>query len=173
MKNAIQKKLLLILSFLSCCNTSIIAQGEYAGSMKKLIGINYKDSKSIPGLEDYQFREGSLISSLDDPEAITVDVFQKGTSSIAFFSIMEDTSTQVFTIMDLVEVKNVQPGWQLRTAFCRENEVENVEIFALVKSSDSEQYLKVVQQAWRFNRDKRKIQLISIKGIDCVSEGGG
>lgn len=173
MENLIQTKLTLLLGFLFFSNTLIKAQGEFAGSMKKLIGTAYKDSRSIRGLEGYEFREGSLISRIDDPESITVDVYQKGTTRVAFFSIMEDSSTHEYTVMDVLEIKNVQPGWQIRTTFCRQNEIENVEIVALVKSSDNEDYQKAVKHAWRFSRDKRRIRAISIKGIDCMREGGG
>lgn len=155
-------------------STSItcIGQGNYAGNFKKLIGTTFKDKKTIPDLENFEFREGSLISAVDDPEAITVDVYQKGTTGIVFFSIMEDAGTGEYRIADVLEVKNIQPGWQLRTTFCRQNTIENSDLVALVKSSTSEEFLKPAKQAWRFNRDKRRFETVNVKGIDCISEGG-
>lgn len=115
-------------------------------------------------MENHEFREGSLISAIDDPETITVAVYQKGTTCVVFFSMMVDTTRREYRIADVLEVKNVQPGWQLRTTFCRQNEVENAELVAWVKSSTTEEFLKPVKQAWRFSRDKRKFEGISIKG---------
>lgn len=160
--------------FLILFSTSItcIGQGNYAGNFKKLIGTTFKDKKTIPGLENFEFREGSLISAIDDPEVITVDVYQKGSTGIVFFSIIEDPGTGEYRIADVLEVKNIQSGWQLRTTFCRQNTVENSELVALVKSSTSEEFLKPAKQAWRFSRDKRKFEAVSTKGIDCLSEGG-
>lgn len=147
-------------------------QGDYAGSYKKLVGTTFKDKKDIHALQNHEFREGSLVSALDDTESITVDVYQSGTTGIVFFSIMQDPSSGEYRIADVLEVKNVQPGWQLRTTFCRQNATEDPELVALVKSSTSEEYLKTVRQAWRFSRDKRRFEMISVKGIDCLSEGG-
>lgn len=170
MKTKLLPHFFFLMLFSACLTT--FGQGNYAGNFKKLIGTTYKDKKIILGLEDFEFREGSLISAVDDPEAITVDVYQKGTTGIVFFSIMEDAGTDEYRIADVLEVKNIQSGWQLRTTFCRQNEIENPELVALVKSSTSEEFLKPAKQAWRFSRDKRKFEAVSVKGIDCISEGG-
>ena len=147
------------------------AQGNFAGSMKKLIGTKYKDSKSIAALKGYEFRSGSLISDVNDPESITVDHFEKGSDAVVFFSINEDPNGEEYTVLEVLEYKNVPQGWQIKTAFCRQNEIENGEIVALVKSG-TEEVLKPVKQAWRFNRDKRRLQAMDKQGIDCISEGG-
>ena len=150
---------------------SSIAQGTYAGSMKKLIGTKYKDSKSIAALKGYEFRAGSLITDVNDPESITVDHFQKGSDAVVFFSIQEDPNNEGYAVLEVLEYKNVPQGWQIKTAFCRQNEIENGEIVALVKSG-TEEVMKPVKQAWRFSRDKRRLQTIDKQGIDCISEGG-
>ena len=150
---------------------SSIAQGTYAGGMKKLIGTKYKDSKSISFLKGYEFRSGSLITNVNDPESITVDHFQKGSDAVVFFSIQEDPKDKEYTVLEVLEYKNVPQGWQIKTAFCRQNEIENGEIVALVKSG-TEEVMKPVKQAWRFSRDKRMLQTIDKQGIDCISEGG-
>ncbi len=165
-------KIFFLLSFLSFAFVNAIAQpGKYAGTKKNLIGKIYTDSRNIAGLEGWQFREGSVVNPPDDPEMITVDVFQKGTTCIVFFSIKEDTTSAAYTIMDVVEVKSVMKGWQLKTTFCRKDAVENVEIVALVKWSPSLEFLKPAKKAWRFNRDKRRFEILSIKSIDCINEG--
>ena len=163
------KKIVVILILLITVYTGL-AQGKYAGTKKNLIGKTYTDSRKIPGLSGWQFREGSVINALTDPEMITVDVFQRGTNWIVFFSVREDTALATFTIMDVVEVRNVVKGWQIKTTFCRSNKIENSRIIAWAKDASSE-YLKIIKKAWRFNPDKRRIELISIKGIDCLNEG--
>ncbi len=159
------------LAFITACFFLIStahAQGKYAGTKKSLVGKTYTYSRNIPGLAGWEFREGNLVTPVDNPETITADVFQRGTTWLVFFSIREDTLSALYTIMDLVEIKNVQKGWQLRTAFCRRNKIDNIEIVALVKSSTTQEFLKPARQAWRFNRDKRRFEVLSVNGIDCT-----
>lgn len=164
------KQLSLLIALMLAVTLSI-AQGNYAGSMKKLIGTKYKDANSISILNGYDLHSASLISAIDDPESLTVDHFQKGSDAVVFFSIKEDPNSEEYTVLDVLEYKNVPQGWQIKTAFCRQNEIENVEIVALVKSG-TEEFLKPVKQAWRFSRDKRKLMPMDKQGIDCISEGG-
>ena len=165
------KLLCVLFALLTCAGLTAIAQGIYAGSMKKLIGMKYKDSNSIVALKGYGYHEASLISDINDPEAIAVDHFQKGAEAVVFFSIKEDQNDEEFTILDVLEVKNVPQGWQIKTALCRQNEIANVEIVALVKSATGE-FLKPAKQAWRFSRDKRRLQPMDKQGVDCIYEGG-
>ena len=158
-------------ALLMCVGLIANAQGNYAGSMKKLIGLKYKDCNSIPALKEYSYHEASLISDVNDPEAITVDNFQKGSDVVVFFSIKEDQDDEEFTILDVLEYKSVPQGWQIKTALCRQNEIANIEIVALVKSGTGE-FLKPAKQAWRFSRDKRRLYLMDKMGVDCIYEGG-
>src|SRR6188508_1027341 len=98
------KLLSVLFALLTCAGLTAIAQGIYAGSMKKLIGMKYKDSNSIVALKGYRFHEASLISDINDPEAIAVDHFQKGADAVVFFSIKEDQNDEEFTILDVLEV---------------------------------------------------------------------
>ena len=162
--------LLTLFFFVSLCT---FAQGKYAGPLlKKMIGKTYTDSKKVPGLASYQFREGSLVSDLKDPEKMIVEVLQKGTTAVVFFSLMTDTVKKIYSILDILEIKNVTKGWQVRTTFCRQDAIGNVEIVALVKQSPDKDYLTEVKQAWRFDRDKIRFLAIPVKGVDCFNEGG-
>jgi len=163
--------LCVLVALLMCSGLIANAQGNYAGSMKKLIGLKYKDSNSIAALKDYSYHEASLISDVNDPGAITVDHFQKGSDAVVFFSVKEDQDDEEFTILDVLEFKNVPQGWQIKTALCRQNEIANSEIVALVKSGTGE-FLKPAKQAWRFSRDKRRLQPMDKLGVDCIYEGG-
>lgn len=142
------------------------AQGQFAGSMKAMVNQTYRNSRTIPALDGFDFQEGSLVSGLNDPEAMLVDVFNKGNTAIVFFSVMEDTTAHKYTIMDVVEVKDIQPGWEVRTAFCRQRGVGSADIVAVVKTSN-QQYLKTVREAYRFNRSKRKFFPVNAKEVDC------
>jgi len=161
----------MFIALLLCSGLPVSGQGNYAGSMKKLIGMKYKDSNSIAALKGYGYHEASLITGVNDPEAITVDHFQKGSDAVVFFSIKENQSDEEFTILDVLEFKHIPQGWQIKTALCRQNENPNVEIVALVKSGKGE-FLKPAKQAWRFSRDKRRLQPMDKLGVDCIYEGG-
>lgn len=169
MGNSYFKGILMVFQLFFFCICSS-GQGKYAGSMKKLVAISYTDSRNIPGLEGWEFRQGSVVTPIDNPEMIIADVFQKGNTWICFFTIKEDTTSAIQTIIDVVEVKNVLKGWQLKTTSCRQNKVENVEIVALVKWSPTQELLKPAKKAWRFNRDKRRFEIASVKGVDCINE---
>lgn len=164
------KKLCIAFLFLTTVFCSF-GQGKFSGTKSDIIGVTYQDSRNIPGLELWQFQSGSVISPFDDPEMIIACTFLKGNSWLCFFSIKEDSASEVYTIMDVLEVKNVFKGWQLKTISCRQNKVENVELVALVKWSPSQEFLKPAKQVWRFNRDKRRFEIVSVKGVDCINEG--
>ena len=82
---------------------------------------------------------------------------------------MEDTTTHKYQVMDVLEVKNVPVGWEVRTTFCRYQKVASVDIVALAKSATAT-YLKEVRQAWRFSRTKRKFAVINATLVDCYQE---
>ncbi|MEJ1240119.1 hypothetical protein WBG78_18405 [Chryseolinea sp. T2] len=153
----------VVLSFIA---SFTFAQGQFAGSMKAMVNQSYRNTRTIPDLEGFDFQEGSLVSTVNDSKAMLVDVFNKGNTSIVFFSVMEDTTAHKYTIMDVVEVKDIQPGWEVRTGFCRQRGIGSADIVAVVKTSN-QAYLKTVREAWRFNRDKRKFYPVNAKEVDC------
>lgn len=159
-----------ICAIIFCISIGVFSQGKFAGTKKQLIGTVFTDSKNIAGLENWEYKGGSVITPVNDPEMITVVVFQKGTTGIIIANYKEDTASAAFTIADVAEVKNIMKGWQIKTASCRQYKKENLEIVALVKWYSSKEILKPARQAWRFNRDKRRFEAISVKGIDCINE---
>jgi hypothetical protein len=156
--------------FVSLCATQLSAQSKNPGSMKKLVGQSYLDARHIQGLKGWQFRQGDLITPVDDSEMVTVDVYVKGTSAIVILSVMEDTASRVFHIADVLEIKNVPKGWVIKTSTCSEGDNEDIELVALVKETKSERF-KLIKQAWRCNRAKRRIEIASIKNISCINDG--
>ncbi len=73
---------------------------------------------------------GGLDNSLDDPERIKFYLFKKGTRYVVFFSIMEDTAADKYTVTDVVEIIGVVRGRTVCSSFCRQNEQENNYIIA-------------------------------------------
>lgn len=164
------KKILLLISLVAVTHTGLAQPGKYAGTKKSLLGKSYSDSRNIEGLQGWEFQQGSVLNELTDPEMITVDVFKKGTTYIIFFSIKEDTASDTFVIHDVLEVKGVVKGWQIMTSFCRKNKQASTYIVAWVKNTTAE-YFKTIKKAWKFNRDKRRIEVTPVKGIDCENIG--
>ena len=142
--------------------------GNYAGSMKKMLNKNYTDEKHISGLAGWKFQEGSLITPADNPETMTANVFKKGTTYIVLFSIKEDTTDSKFTIVDVLEIKNVLPSQHIRTGTCTDGANELIDIVALIKKENTESSKAI--KAWRLNRDKRRIEFASPKLIKCMNE---
>ncbi len=157
--------LLILLPVCACCQS-----GKFAGSMKGLMGLSFTDSKKINGLKGWQFREGTLVSPVNDPQQIIVDVFQKGTTYVVFFSVNDDTSKNVFVVADVLEIKNVGKGWQIKTATCSDYGQNDMELVALVKETTAEK-IKTIKKAWRFNRDKIRFEVWPVKHMECINEG--
>ena len=45
-------------------------------------------------------------------------------------------------------------------------------IVATVKWVAEKEFLKPVKQAWKLDRDKRRIIAVAAKNVDCINEGG-
>jgi hypothetical protein len=69
----------------------------------------------------------------------------------------------------VIEVKNVLTGQEIKTGLCRNKGIESPEIVALIKTRGTE-YVKAIK-AWRFNRDKRRVEIKNAAQIDCLNEG--
>ena len=159
-----------IMLICSCCIDAVaIAQAKFAGSFKTLIGQKYKYSSDLKILKGYTFFQGDVISDINDPDQLTSDVYKKGNTTIVFFSkkIEGDSLYQVY---DVLEIKDAMKGWEIKIATCSDNHNPNVEIVALVRSTNAE-VAKVIKRAWRFNRDKIRFEQIPTKGIECINEG--
>jgi hypothetical protein len=163
------KKLLPVI-ILICLTTTINAQpGKYAGKQAALINTVYTDNRHIPGLSDWTFMEGSMLNALSDTMTILVDIYKKGSTFILFFST-KDSGAVEYTINDVLEVPPLAKGWMVKTSFCRQNEMEDPFIVALVKLTRTE-YLKTIKKAWRFNRETKMLEQVPVTGISCLNEG--
>lgn len=148
----------------------LFAQGQFASPKSRtLIGTKYNQGPELPGLPGYEYRESGLAFGITEPEQFSVTVFQNGTTYIVFFSINEDTTTNDYTILDVLLIKQVKSNQVIKTLLCRQHKVSNEAIVAVTQPGNTE-YSRALK-AWRFNRDKRRFELISIKEIDCLNEG--
>jgi len=163
------KKILPVI-ILACIATSIMAQpGKYAGKQSGLINTVYTDNRNIPGLSGWTFMQGSMLNELSDTMTILVDIYKKGSSFIVFFST-KDSAAVEYTINDVLEIPPLAKGWEVKTSFCRQNEMEDPLVVALVKLAKTE-YLKPLKKAWRFNRETKVIEQVPVTGISCLNEG--
>ena len=144
-------------------------QGDFAGTKTRaLIGKKYNNDRVLPGFPDYTYREVTLASGEKDPEQFSVGVFQKGPTYIVFFSINNDTTTDHYTILDVLVIKQVKKNQVVKPLLCRDNKISNIEIVAVTQPGAAE--FSSALRAWRFNRDKRRFELMNIQGIDCMNE---
>jgi len=164
------KKYKFIVLFVLLFTAGVSAQtGTYAGSQKILIGKTYKDVTNIPGLSGWEFQEGSLLTALDDKEVMTASVLKKGTTYILLFSIKEDPASKEMMIADLVELINIPSTQHILASSCREGANAGVNIVALVKEENTE--FSQAIKAWRFNMDKRRIEIMNPAQVKCMNDG--
>lgn len=163
------KKFVLAVGLISILY-SASGQGQFAGTKTKpLIGKTYNNDRILPGLPDYEYREVTLASDQDDPEQFSVSVFQKGPTYVVLFTLNKDTTTDDYIVLDVLVIKQVKKNQTVKTVLCRQNKISNLEIVAVTQPGNSE--FSPALRAWRFNRDKRRFELMSIKDIDCMNEG--
>lgn len=146
--------------------------GKYAGTKKSLIGKTFTDSRKIPGLAGWQYKGGSLITEVNDPESITSTIYKKSTTYIVVFAHTDDTAANaIYTIMDVLEVKNVLSTQHIMTGSCMDGANEAIDVTALTKIQYQVEFSKAIK-AWRFNRDKRRLEAADARRVKCMNEGG-
>lgn len=169
-KNSSMKQLLhIILIFIfTYCSTVSTAQGKFAGSEKILIGKSYTDQKNIPWWKNYTLIQGSVISPVGDPVLFTANVYKKGNVRLLVFSKSAESNSHLFMILDVIEIKNFQPGWKLRTVDCDNGNEGATNIVALVQARKGKN--DIVLKAWRCNMDKIRFDAMSTKLLHCAGD---
>ena len=166
------KIFLFFVFILSLGSLDLFSQGKFAGSFKKLIGRTYSNDRHIPGLEGYDYRQGDLITDVNDEESQFITVFIKGKNAAVVYSAQSGATKKIFTIIDIIQIKNIPPGWEIKTAGCSEGATEPEIIIALVNPG-KKQYTTTVKQAWLCERDRLRIEAIGTKNVKCLNEGFG
>lgn len=165
----IMKRLFLLLLIVSVMFTANAQYGKFAGSMKGFIGKTFTDANKINGLSGWKFQEGSMLSKFDDQQVITAGVYKKGSTYIVLFSGKDDTASVQYSILDVLEVKNVASNQHIKTGLCSQGGNETVEIVALTKKETNTESSKAIK-AWFFNMHKLHLESQSIKGVTCLNE---
>ena len=166
----ISKAILGSVLLLFTMKANLFAQGQFAGAKTKaLIGKKYNNDRVLPGLPDYEYRQVTLASDENASEQYAVGIFQKGPTYVVFFGINDDTTSDHYTILDIMVVKQVKKTQEVKALLCRNNKKSNAEIVAVTETGKKE-FLPALR-AWRFNHDKRRFEIMDSKGIDCMNEG--
>ena len=147
-----------------------IAQVKYAGVLKNLVGKIFVNEKQNALLKGYSWRAGDLITDINDPKPQFLTMYIKGSETVVLYSAKSGTAAKQFTVIDLLLIKNVLPGWEIRIAGCTEGQAAAEIIVALVKSGKSK-YTSAAK-AWQINRYKLRIETLAVKGITCINEEG-
>ncbi len=151
------------------CNM-LFSQGRYTTSYKKLIGTSFTDDHHIKGLAGYSYREGTMLGTINDPVLFYLNVYWKGQNAVVIFSQQEDTAKRVFAILDVIELKNIPKGFDIKTVGCQYGDTEGDILVALVKPGKGE-YVSLVKQAWFCNRDRIRVEAVSASRVKCLNEG--
>ena len=161
--------------FLFLCLQIFVAHaqsGKYAGTYKKLIGKTFTDQRNMPGMEKLTFFQGSMLSDVNDPYQLLIDVYKKGAYAVIVLYQVTDTTTRTFTFRDLIEIKAVPAGYDFKTTGTCEvtGSKESEPIIAIAKPG-SQEYTRMIRQAWRCNRFTLAFEAMSIKNMKCLNEG--
>lgn len=170
MHSTAMKKLTVAFLVIVLLPLAVAAQGKYAGNQKNLLHKTFGYDRKITGLAGYTHTEGELITEAGGEEPQFLDVYTKGASVIVVYNVCTDTAKKLYQILDVIYFQKVQPGWQVKIAGCTEGATEDEILIALAKTGHG-QYATAVQKAWLVDRDRLKIEAISVKNVKCLNEG--
>ncbi|MBS1950623.1 MAG: hypothetical protein OJF59_000814 [Cytophagales bacterium] len=158
--------------FAVCLCFSILvcsAQGRFAGSYRSLIGKKFFDEKQLTPLNNFTSRGGSVLGNPGGEADLSVSWYSKGNLIVALYESREN-STKEITVIDVLEIKNVQKNQELAMGVCTDGENEMPGLVALVQPSSAKRYKAI--QAWNFNLDKIRIESWSADKVTCLGAVG-
>jgi hypothetical protein len=165
MKNTILKTIILLFIVINFCHAQA---GKYAGEMKNLINITYKNGQLNKQFNGWKEVSSTLISDPKSSYNHLVTVYKRSYTYIAVYSIGDEKEPN-HKIKDILEVKNVKDGWSLYSGVCTDDGVENLGIVAYVKVTPTAN-TKNILQAWQANIDKMEFVQRNLKKIECMNE---
>ena len=155
---------IVVCILLASVTSEIKAQGEFAGSRpSSLIGRKFNNDRVLHGLPGYEYRHVTLAGE-NDPEQYSVGVYQKKNTWLIFFALNEDTTSDLYTIQDVLDVKHVGKSETINTVVCTQKGVSD---FGIVALSDN---TRKVIRSWKFNRNLKRFELMDNKGVECAVE---
>lgn len=153
------------------CSCALAQPGKHTGSaLKTLINSSFTDEQEVTGLEGFALYESSLLNRPDDPERLFLQVYAKGSERVVLFSALTDTIAFIFTVLDVLHLKNVREGVEFKSVTCRKNKVEDPQLLALLMPAEK-MYFNNIKKAWICDWKKKAFISIPVKGIDCLNEG--
>jgi hypothetical protein len=148
--------------------TAVAQSNKSIVDFKSLVGTSYRSEKELTLLEGFNFRGGSMITMVDDPETLVANWFHKGSLAVVLFEqVVEDNAHK---ILDVLVVTNFGKNQEIKIGECREGDTDTIELVALVNSTDAERVKAL--KAWRFNRDKLRIETYSAALVTCLGMVG-
>jgi hypothetical protein len=165
MKNTALKTVILLFVLTNICQAQA---GKSTDEFKKLINITFKNGQLQNQFKGWKEESSSLISDPKSSYNHVVTVYKRALVYIAVYTIGDEKEPN-HKIKDIIEVKNVKPGWGLYAGVCKENEVKSSGIVAYVKITLTD-YTKNILQAWQTDTTKLEFVPKNIKGIACMNE---
>ena len=161
--------ILISISIFFGCHT--IAQSiQTDNDFRHLIGQTFKVGADPDSLNNYQYTGGSVITPLENRNMVIITEYRLNQNILITFSRMNNTDEEIFTIEDVLHIKDLQPGWEFKSGLCRQDQAEDASILAIVNPEQKE-YSNDVKKAWRFTWQTMKLEEIPAKGVDCLNEG--
>jgi hypothetical protein len=151
-------------------STVVNAQGKYSGAFKKLIGTTFRDERHMTSLPGYKFRQGSMVADVMGPHPMSLYVFIKGSAAVVALTQVADSAANIPTIVDIIDIRNIPKGWEVKTGGCQVGDTEGQTIVGIVNPGKQE-YTRVIRQAWYCNLDKLRFEATSTKNMKCLNEG--
>lgn len=165
------KKLYLLFFLFIIFSPSAISQNlKVDDNFRHIIGNTFKVDTDPQGLGEYVYVGGSVLSPLEVENMVVITEYRYQQNMLITFSRKNKPANELFTIEEVLHVKNLKHGWELKTAVCRMEALEDPSIIAIVKPGDKE-FSDNVKMAWRFNWQTLTLEKLPVKGIDCLHEG--
>jgi hypothetical protein len=164
-------KRVYFLFFLFTVSQSAISQNlKVDDNFRHIIGNTFKVDTDPQGLGEYTYVGGSVLSPLEVENMVVITEYRYQQNVLITFSRKNNPANELFTIEEVLHIKNLKNGWDLKTAVCRKDTEDDPSIIAIVKAGNKE-FSDNVKMAWRFNWQTLTLEKITVKGIDCLHEG--
>ncbi|MFM8913917.1 MAG: hypothetical protein ACKOE6_13540 [Flammeovirgaceae bacterium] len=159
---------LFLVLFCLMANIVVFSQGKFAGSYRSLLNKNYQNENQLTILQGFTCRGGTLLSDPSDPIALSGSWYIKGNLIVAIFEQTNEDKSR--TILDVLEVRNVQPNQLLSIGDCKDGDNQNAGFVVLVTQTKEERFKAV--KAWYFNRDKIRLAAWDATNVTCIGMVG-
>jgi len=149
-------------------SSTAFSQGNFASAQwKPLIGKTCANENEFSQLKGFTSLGGTLLSDVNDEQKKSVALFSKGSTVLILFEVLSNNKA---TILDVVEVNNLQKNQEIKVGTCRDGENDMPGIVALVEPSKQARWK--AQKAWLFNLDKIRVESWPHAKVTCLGIEG-